>query len=248
MASPIRVVRGTRAGEPTADKDLLMSRKLDIASAIAVALTLGFTLFSADGSGAAAQARNPVSAAPVTLPQDGAAPAAAGQPDNLLPASYPELAVTRPEARDHSLPKAGQAEPSLTLAGLVSEQQADSDLSRELECLAGAIYFEAKSETLEGQLAVGRVVVNRARSGRFPASYCGVVYQPSQFSFVRGKSMPAANRESLAWKKAVALAQIADEGSWKTVAEGALFFHATRVSPGWRLTRIARIDNHVFYR
>lgn len=226
-----------------------MSRKLDIASAIAVALTLGFTLVSADGSGAVAQSRNPVSAAQTTLPQGQATPAAAGQPDNLLPASYPELAAPRLDPRDDVLPPpVREADQGLTLAALVSEQQAGSDLSRELECLAGAIYFEAKSETLEGQLAVGRVVVNRARSGRFPASYCGVVLQPSQFSFVRGGSLPAMNRQSHAWKQAVALAQIADEGRWTSQAEGALFFHAARVSPNWRLTRVARIDNHVFYR
>lgn len=228
-----------------------MSRKLDIASAIAVALTLGFTLVSADGSGAVAQSRNPVSAAQTPAPQGTAIPAAAGTPDNLLPASFPELAPSRTESRDDVLPPpVREADEGLTLAELVSEQQAETDpaTSRDLDCLAGAIYFEAKSETLEGQLAVGRVVVNRARSGRFPSSYCGVVYQPSQFSFIRGSAMPAANRSSAAWKQAVALAQIAHEGRWTSVAEGALFFHAARVSPGWRLKRIARIDNHVFYR
>jgi hypothetical protein len=228
-----------------------MSRKLDIASALSVALTLGFTLISADGSGAVAQSRNPVSSAQAALPADAAAPAATGTPDNLLPGSYPELAAPRVDSRPEVLPPPVQATDSgLTLASLVSEEQADgADApSRELDCLAGAIYFEAKSETLEGQLAVGRVVVNRARSGRFPASYCGVVYQPSQFSFVRGNAMPAVNRTSTAWKKALALAEIADEGSWTTQAEGALFFHAARVSPNWRMKRIARIDNHVFYR
>ncbi|MBC2664555.1 cell wall hydrolase [Novosphingobium flavum] len=226
-----------------------MSRKLDIASAIAVALTLGFTLVSADGSGAAAEARNPVSARQAILPQGAAASAAAGTPDNILPASYPELAAPRVNPRDEMPPPpVTEADDADSLAELVSEQSAAVEPSRELECLAGAIYFEAKSETLEGQLAVGRVVVNRARSGRFPASYCGVVYQPSQFSFIRGNAMPSFNRSSTAWQRAVALAQIADEGSWTSQAEGALYFHAARVSPGWRMKRVARIDNHVFYR
>ena len=117
-----------------------------------------------------------------------------------------------------------------------------------MRCLAGAIYFEAKGESLPGQLAVGRVVVNRAKSGRFPDSYCGVVYQRSQFSFVRGRTMPAIRTNSQDWREAVAIARIADAGSWESPAEGALFFHATRVSPGWRLARVTRIDNHVFYR
>jgi spore germination cell wall hydrolase CwlJ-like protein len=121
-------------------------------------------------------------------------------------------------------------------------------ISPELRCLAGAIYFESKSEPLPGQLAVARVIVNRSKSGRFPASYCGVVYQPSQFSFVHGRSMPAINTSSQDWREAVAIARIADAGSWRSEAEGALFFHAARVSPAWRATRVARIGHHVFYR
>ncbi len=135
-----------------------------------------------------------------------------------------------------------------TLASLVSAQPQPADLPRELNCLAGAIYFEAKSESLSGQLAVGRVVVARSKSGRFPNSYCGVVFQPSQFSFVRGGTMPGIARASRQWRNAVAIAQIAHEGSWRSPVEGALFFHASHVSPAWRLTRIARVESHVFYR
>lgn len=140
-----------------------------------------------------------------------------------------------------------------TLAQLVAAQTRQdlaqqASLSSEQNCLAGAIYFEAKSESLEGQLAVGRVIVNRSKSGRFPASYCGVVFQPSQFSFVRGHGMPAIPRGSQDWREAVAIAKIADTNAWKSPAEGALFFHAASVSPGWHLKRMARIDNHVFYR
>ncbi|MGV3511106.1 MAG: cell wall hydrolase [Novosphingobium sp.] len=135
-----------------------------------------------------------------------------------------------------------------SLAELVEETQVPSALSNELECLAGAVYFEAKSETLAGQLAVGRVIVARANSGRFPSSYCGVVYQPSQFSFVRGHGMPAINRDSRAWQTAVRIARIADEGLWKSPVEGAMFFHAAHVSPRWGKTRMARVDSHIFYR
>jgi spore germination cell wall hydrolase CwlJ-like protein len=60
--------------------------------------------------------------------------------------------------------------------------------------------------------------------------------------------MPGINTGSRDWHKAVAIARIADSNSWRSPVEGALFFHAARVSPGWRLTRIARVDNHVFYR
>ena len=135
-----------------------------------------------------------------------------------------------------------------TLVSLVAAQPQPADLPRELNCLAGAIYFEAKSESLSGQLAVGRVVVARSKSGRFPNSYCGVVFQPSQFSFVRGGTMPGIARGSRQWRNAVAIAQIAHGGSWRSPVEGALFFHAARVSPAWRLTRMARVENHIFYR
>lgn len=135
-----------------------------------------------------------------------------------------------------------------SLAELVAHQEMPDTLDKQMRCLASAIYFEARGESLEGQLAVGRVVVNRAESGRFPSSYCGVVHQPSQFSFIRGNRMPRAREDSESWRRAVAIARIATEGSWKSPAGGALFFHATRVTPSWRLTRLARVDNHVFYR
>ncbi len=90
-------------------------------------------------------------------------------------------------------------------------------------------------------------MLNRAQSGRFPTSLCGVVHQKSQFSFVKSGRMPAV-REGTQWNNAVAIAQIARDGSWKNHAPGALFFHARHVSPGWRKARIAQIDNHIFYR
>ena len=135
-----------------------------------------------------------------------------------------------------------------SLAALVKATPTSIALSAEEHCLAGAVYFESKSESLAGQLAVARVVINRAKSGRFPSSLCGVVYQPSQFSFVRGRSMPYINKAGQQWKNAVAIAQIAMDNSWKSNVEGALFFHAKYVSPGWKLRRIASIDNHIFYR
>ena len=135
-----------------------------------------------------------------------------------------------------------------SLSELVRAHGAPDELNSEERCLAGAVYFESKGESLEGQLAVARVVMARAKSGRFPTSLCGVVYQKSQFSFVRGGKMPPINTGSLHWRNAVAITRIALDGSWKSPVEGALFFHARYVSPGWRLKRIGSIDNHIFYR
>jgi spore germination cell wall hydrolase CwlJ-like protein len=138
--------------------------------------------------------------------------------------------------------------PASSLASLVDAQGAPEELDGDMQCLAGAVYFEAKGESLEGQLAVARVIINRAKSGRFADSLCGVVYQPSQFSFVRGRSMPSIRTESRDWREAVAIAQIAAGDGWDSLAEGALYFHARRVSPGWGKAKLASIDNHIFYR
>lgn len=135
-----------------------------------------------------------------------------------------------------------------TLAETVAKLRSSDPGSRELECLAGAIYFEAKSESLAGQLAVGHVIANRAASGRFPSSYCGVVYQRSQFSFVRGRSMPNIPRASQDWLDAVAIAKIVDQNLHASPMGKALYFHARRVSPGWRMARVGTLGNHVFYR
>lgn len=210
-----------------------MSSKLNRASAFAVAATMIATLASADGSGASAQAMDPV--AVNSEPQFTAEPVI-----QQLPKQQSDVDSAM---QDESTPISADS-----LAELVSATSAPAEMSRELNCLAGAIYFEAKSESLPGQLAVGRVIVARSKSGRFPTSYCGVVFQPSQFSFVRGQSMPGINKNSRDWREAVAVAQIAHEGKWRSPVEGALYFHAARVSPGWRLTRMARVDNHVFYR
>lgn len=212
-----------------------MSSKLNRASALAVAATMVATLLAADGSGAIAQALEPAVVKSEPAPQFTAQPVIQQLPQEQLDVD--------PAVQDESVPISEDS-----LSRLVSDTAMPEEMSRELNCLAGAIYFEAKSESLPGQLAVGRVIVARSKSGRFPSSYCGVVFQPSQFSFVRGRSMPAINKNSRDWREAVAIAQIAHEGKWRSPVEGALYFHAARVSPGWHLTRMAQVDNHIFYR
>ncbi len=138
--------------------------------------------------------------------------------------------------------------PTGDLADTVAELRASDPGSRELECLAVGIYYEAKSEPLAGQLAVGHVIADRAKSGRFAPTYCGVLFQRSQFSFVRGKSYPAPARASRQWHNAVAVAKIVAKKLHRSAVPGALFFHAKRVSPRWRLSRIGSVGNHVFYR
>ena len=136
-----------------------------------------------------------------------------------------------------------------SLSELVSAHAASTTRSTEHECLANAVYFETRGEPLKGQLSVAEVIVNRARSGRFPKNLCGVVKQKGQFSFVRGGRLPSVPRSSPAWRKAVAVAHIALADLADGAAPRALFFHAKRVKPSWRgLQRIASVGNHVFYR
>ena len=158
--------------------------------------------------------------------------------DPLAPAPEAETTQSPDEA----------VEPGATLAHTVAKLRGTEPGSRELECLAVGIYFEAKSESLAGQLAVGHVIANRAESGRFPSSYCGVLFQRSQFSFIRGRSLPNVPRASRDWQDAVAIARIVDQELHPSPMGKALFFHATRVSPRWRLTRVGTLGNHVFYR
>jgi spore germination cell wall hydrolase CwlJ-like protein len=137
-----------------------------------------------------------------------------------------------------------------SLGELVGQMKVSDPLSEEMHCLASAVYFESRGEPLAGQLAVAQVVINRADDGRFPASYCGVVYQKSQFSFVKNGRMPQPRTGTKAWADAIAIARIAHQGLWQSEASDAVFFHATYVRPDWshRKTRLAQISTHVFYR
>ena len=165
--------------------------------------------------------------------------------DPLAPApegeAEAEVATSTPD-------EPADAAPAKDLASLVAHYRGTSPGSRELECLAVGVYFEAKSEPLAGQLAVGHVIANRANSGRFPSSYCGVLFQRGQFSFVRRGSYPYVSRTGKQWQNAVAIARIVDKQLHESTVPGALFFHAKRVQPRWRLTRVGTVGNHVFYR
>lgn len=162
-----------------------------------------------------------------------------------------EVVQALPEtAEAESSPVSPTAPKANSLRQLVAAMPSGENLSEQMRCLAGAIYFESRGEPLEGQLAVAQVIINRTESGSFPSSYCGVVYQRSQFSFVRGGSMPRIKTHSTAWKRAAAIAQIAHQGLWDSAADDALYFHAHYVKPSWAKRKIARttIDSHIFYR
>jgi spore germination cell wall hydrolase CwlJ-like protein len=134
-----------------------------------------------------------------------------------------------------------------TLAAAVAAQPLAVD-DEELNCLAAGIYYEAKGEPLEGQLAVAEVILNRTTSGRFPRTVCGVLKQRGQFSFVRGGSIPQPPAGTKAWKTALGVAKVARGEMWDSKMSDALYFHARYVSPGWRRPRVGSVGNHIFYR
>ena len=186
-----------------------------------------------------------VSVANATLPK-------VSLPELIDPNGKPQLAA--PDAASPQIPTDDEtAQPTVdrseTLASMVADLRGAEAGSRELECLATGIYFESKSEPLAGQLAVGQVIANRAQSGgRFPSTYCGVLFQRGQFSFIHGRSLPHVSHDNRQWQTAVAIAKIVDQGLKDSEVGNALFFHARYVSPGWHLKRVASIGNHIFFR
>lgn len=126
---------------------------------------------------------------------------------------------------------------------------------REWRCLAEALYFEARSETLAGQFAVGEVILNRVDARNYPNTVCGVVSQGAhrlhrcQFSYnCDGKSEHFA--EPVAFERAGKLADMMLQGAARVLTDGATHYHANNVDPRWAssLYFTAQIGSHSFYR
>ncbi|MCS6762592.1 MAG: cell wall hydrolase [Candidatus Devosia symbiotica] len=135
-------------------------------------------------------------------------------------------------------------------------EQADA----ERNCLAQAIYHEARGESATGQLAVANVIVNRARSAKFPSTLCGVVYQNAEKGFHRCQFTFACDGrtdvpgERSAWARSAALAQrvyaeFATGQAVGAVPRSALYYHTTNVRPNWAniYNAVAEIGSHIFY-
>jgi N-acetylmuramoyl-L-alanine amidase len=115
-------------------------------------------------------------------------------------------------------------------------------------CLAEAIYFEARGTSREGQAAVAHVVLNRAESPKFPSSVCGVIADRCQFSYrCNGRSNAPSDRR--AHTEALRIAEAVLAGA-PDPTNGALFFHSSRVAPGWVNTRrrVGAFGGNIFYR
>lgn len=157
-------------------------------------------------------------------------------------------------------PPAVTALAALGATGLTSEgQKAITSFiisDRDRRCLAEAVYFEARGEPEEGQIAVAQVVLNRVRNPAYPDSICNVVYQNKnwrnrcQFSFAcTGQRLTI--REQTAWKRALKVADAVLSGrAWIDPVGGATHYHANYVHPRWsrRMQKLDAVGDHIFYR
>ncbi|HEY2136889.1 MAG TPA: cell wall hydrolase [Xanthobacteraceae bacterium] len=125
------------------------------------------------------------------------------------------------------------------------------------QCLADAIYFEARGEQVRGQIAVAQVVMNRVFSGYYPGNVCGVVYQNAnrhlrcQFTFACDGSRSHASDEPDAWVRAKQIARETLDGKlWLPDVGKATHYHAFWVHPWWvhEMHKLDRIGVHTFYR
>lgn len=161
----------------------------------------------------------------------------------------PGQATQVPFAQGPTVSAPASDKPASSLSELVDAHSGTETQSEDQECIAAAVYFEARGEPIEGQLAVAEVVLNRAASGKYPSSICAVVKQPAQFSFVRKGRIPPIAKATDAWRKAVAVAHVAAKHLAKQISSSVLWYHASYVRPDWgrRLTRVAQIGAHIFY-
>lgn len=127
--------------------------------------------------------------------------------------------------------------------------------SDEWRCLATALYFEARGESIEGQFAVAEVILNRVDSPRYPDSICNVVYQGArtgggcQFSFACD-GRPERISEDRAYDRVAKIARLMKDGAPRLLTQGATHFHTRAVNPRWarQFPRTAEIGAHLFYR
>jgi hypothetical protein len=161
------------------------------------------------------------------------------------------VAVETDPVQEMTRPQLSSAEGKPNYAALIDPK----DSARQMRCLAEAIYFESRSEPEEGQAAVAQVVLNRVRSGIYPTTVCGVVYQDRnrpfacQFTFAcEGKSLRI--EEPGPWAVATRIAQeVASGANYNPKVGEAVNYHANYVSPFWvgYLKRVDRIGAHIFY-
>ena len=148
------------------------------------------------------------------------------------------------------LPAAAQTD-GLTEEWLMAQPAPDGDA--EWQCLTEALYFEARGESVQGQIAVAEVILNRVDSPLYPGTICKVVKQRGgggcQFSYVcDGRTDRLRDKVSADLAGRIARAML--DGAPRVLTEGATHFHTRAVRPGWskRFAHTTTIGAHAFYR
>jgi spore germination cell wall hydrolase CwlJ-like protein len=182
-------------------------------------------------------------------------------PDMKMMASLPqpsEEAVKATESGESIAPK-GEVNSDNQRAKTPAERLGLTDeksRAKSEKCLAEAIYFEARGEAVRGQIAVAQVVMNRAFSGFYPNTVCGVVYQNKhrhfacQFTFACDNN-PDVIREPDMWERAKKIAKAMLDGQiWLPEVDKSTHYHAYYVRPSWvnEMKRMYKFGVHTFYR
>ena len=123
------------------------------------------------------------------------------------------------------------------------------------KCLAEALYFEARGETLKGQIAVAEVILNRVNSSKFPNTVCGVIKQGTgrkyacQFTYTCDGN-PETIHEPAAYARVAKIARMMLDGAPRRLSGGATYYHTTAVNPSWarKFRRTAKMGVHLFYK
>jgi len=138
----------------------------------------------------------------------------------------------------------------------VTQDSAMAELIREHKCLSEAMYYEARGEGVNGQMAIAEVIFHRLRKGSYGRSICGVVFEGAarhgcQFSFACNGDM-SRPKSARAWQRAQYLAAkiLVGQARLTNATDGAVNFHAISVAPDWsaEMERTTQIGNHVFYK
>jgi spore germination cell wall hydrolase CwlJ-like protein len=120
---------------------------------------------------------------------------------------------------------------------------------QDINCMARAVYHEARGEPIEGQSAVAHVILNRVRSPQYPNTICKVVYQPHQFTGLFPNMLP---KDQAAWRKAIEISIMVRQGDIEDNTHGAMWYYApSKVkTPAWalKLEKSATVNNHSFYK
>lgn len=244
---------GDRAGVLWRRLSVLLDRDLTIS--VLASVCVAFILTGTGSVVLAQRLAEARSASPVALL---AAPVAAVQaltPLDFTLSAEELRSMTAEEARTWNNGLPFSALPIYPAAPFILPPERIEDYSRALDCLTAAVYYEAASESDEGQAAVAQVVLNRMRHPAYPSTVCGVVFQGSerttgcQFSFTCDGAM-ARTPSATGWARARASASAALNGAVMAAVGTATHYHTDWVAPYWaeRLTKVRQLGTHIFYR